>query len=241
MWGLATVLLVIGLIRLRNMASVNLALLLLAGFIGIFLSIPFLPPVDGGSRFYASTIPFFFALPAIGVGRFGGLTEWTASDDAELFWPQLSSMVIIVLMIILPVLIYFLAKRPAFTLPVCPVNQKAFVIQKSQASYVDLMAGSAKSCGFAPNICFTDFETNNTQMKIDDFYQKVDALVKSYGTVVEIVPAANLADGNFHFFFIPGNQLNDMGTPKLYSGCASEIKTQFQSIYFVESVTPGTR
>src|SRR4029077_312574 len=61
---LATITLItVGLVRLFKDISSNFSALLLAGFIGVFLSIPFLPPVDGGVRFYASTMPFFYAIP----------------------------------------------------------------------------------------------------------------------------------------------------------------------------------
>lgn len=39
--------------------------MLLACFLGILASIPFLPPVDGGNRFYPGSAPYLFALMAI--------------------------------------------------------------------------------------------------------------------------------------------------------------------------------
>ena len=74
-WGAAIFLTIRGLIHLFKTFRWNLSLLLLAGFIGIVLSIPFLPPIDGGSRFYAGTAPFFFILPVIGMTRFHGSAQ----------------------------------------------------------------------------------------------------------------------------------------------------------------------
>ncbi len=65
LWIASLGLLVLGLIRSIKAIKHPLHALFLASFLGILLSIPFLPPIDGGKRFYASTMPFLFGLLAV--------------------------------------------------------------------------------------------------------------------------------------------------------------------------------
>ncbi len=117
--------------------------LLLACFIGIFLSIPFLPPIDGGSRFHAGTMPFFFAALVAGLGgvSWGG-QEPIKTDDrlsGNPVFPRFASIILLVVVLILPIVLYEFGTKPAYTVVDCLSNEQPFVIEYPPGSYVDLI------------------------------------------------------------------------------------------------------
>jgi len=81
LWAVATVLLLWGLIQAWRHASAPRAALLLTAFAGILLSIPFLPPVDGGARFQAASISFLFAIPALALATPAAWKESAAVSE----------------------------------------------------------------------------------------------------------------------------------------------------------------
>ena len=50
--------------------------LMIAALIGILLSIPFVPPWDGGIRIHAATIPVFSLFPALGLTFIAQKCSW---------------------------------------------------------------------------------------------------------------------------------------------------------------------
>ena len=204
---------------------------------GIFLSIPFLPPVDGGMRFYASTMPFFFAPLAVGVGRFPGRDEGPASAGGELFAQRLGSVSLLALTVLLPPVTLRASSVPALSEPACPAEQRSFVIDVNSGSYIDLVQGENTSCGLAPQICYNDFLKHNTEMSIDDFYQQLVSLASTSQNEMHIIPTINLLDGFFQYFVMTDNQVFDQSSQKLVSGCATRIQTENQRIFLVESIS----
>lgn len=241
-WLGTIILLVMGLVWSFREIRSNLASLLVAGFTGVFLSIPFLPPIDGGARFYASTMPFFFILPAVGVWR---LTPEPQPSNApngtsriELTIVRMISTALLVLTIVVPVIIHSLGKKPAFEPPTCLSGQEPFVIDPRPGSYLNLLKADSFQCGVAPDVCLDDFEKNNIELSIDDFYQMLASMIKSDDSNVRIIPAADLIYDDFHYFYIPYAILADDNPSGVMTGCAVEIKTIYQSIYRVESIQP---
>ncbi len=80
---------------------------LLVSFIGIMLSVPFLPPIDGGARFYTSVAPFIVFLPAFGLGEI--LSRWKKSpaenDVITITAIKGSGILIVILIICVPLLL----------------------------------------------------------------------------------------------------------------------------------------
>jgi len=226
--------------RLVKDIHLNLASLLVAGFAGVILSIPFLPPIDGGARFYASTMPFFFIIPALGLSQLARGGDQNSSFTQYLYGDSIVSRAIsitlIALTLILPVGVYSLSHKPAYALPSCPPEQEPFVMEVQQGSYIDLIKDGTTQCGFAPEVCLSDFEKNNTEKAIDDYYQELLLLTKSNDTNVRIIPAIDLVNEEFHYFYVPHNRIKASSALNVVSGCATEIKTKNQSIYQVESI-----
>jgi hypothetical protein len=236
LWGLTIVILLRGLYRLVLKLRSDVSMMLLAGFIGVFLSIPFLPPIDGGMRFYASSMPFFFVLLGVGASRFTDHDEEPAPVTNELFFLRFVSVSLLVLTVLLPPMTLRATTKPALTEPACPPDQRPFIIKIKHGSYIDLVQDENTSCGLAPKICFEDFLNHNTEMYIDDFYQTLDTLATSSQTDVRIIPTINLLDGYFQYFVTNDGQVLNSSSRELLSGCATRIQTENQRIFLVESI-----
>lgn len=233
-----------GSLRLLKDLHSNLASMLVAGFWGVFISIPFLPPVDGGARFYASTMPFFFIIPAVGLSYLTQLFDQhsilTKDRYAEPIPSRFITILLLALTLLTPIVTFALGQKPAYRAPACPADQKPFVIQVYPGSYIDLVKQSTSLCGSVPNVCFDAFEENNTEISIDDFYQHMLLFVKRAEGTVRIVPAIDLVQEKFHYFYFPPDNIGHLSFG-LVSGCAIEVATKNQSIYQVEAATSARK
>lgn len=239
LWFLTIALMLRGLYLLVFKLRSSLSALLLAGFIGIFLSIPFLPPIDGGNRFYASTMPFFFVLLAVGASRVLP-DETPAPAKMESFFLRFVSVALLALTVLLPPLILRASSRPALNAPACSADQRPFVIQVNAGSYIDLIRNGSEACGLAPEICFADFQKHNTEMGIDDFYQGLDDLASSSQTGMRIIPTVNLLDGYFQYFVMTDGRALTGLSQGMVTGCAARLQTENQRIFLIQSISsPG--
>ena len=105
-----------------------------------------------------------------------------------------------------------------------------------QGSYIDLIRDGTDQCGLAPEVCLNDFEKNNTEKKLDDYYQKLLLLTQNSDMNARIIPALDLVNDEFHYFYISYSRIKGSSSLNIVSGCATEIKTKNQSIYQVESI-----
>jgi hypothetical protein len=201
-----------------------------------FLSIPFLPPIDGGNRFYASTMPFFFVLLAMGAARFAQ-DERPVTAKNEMLFLRFVSVSLLTLTVLLPPVTLRASALPTVNFPACSPEQRPFVIRIKQGSYINLFKDENASCGLAPEICYDDFLKHNTEMRIDDFYQELDSLAVSSQNGIRVIPTLNLIDGYFQYFVITDPQVFDSPAQKLLSGCATRILTENQRIFLVGSIS----
>jgi hypothetical protein len=241
LWMGVVILLALGLTYLSRNIRSNLSSLLLAGFIGIFLSIPFLPPIDGGSRFYASTMPFFFALPAVGVAfvlhktQEDSVLQYDLTDDLKIIYSV--SIALIVMTMVTPLVMRLFHQTPDYEMPSCSPDQSPFAIEVQPDSYVDLIKTEPSQCGPVPEVCFEDFKWNNTEKTTDDFYWELFNLTENNQDSALVIPAIDWVKNKFHYFYLPRDKLVDNLLPGLVTGCAVEIKTKYQSIYKVELIS----
>jgi hypothetical protein len=239
LWFLTILVMLRGLYLLMFGLRSNLSTLLLAAFVGIFLSIPFLPPVDGGNRFYAATMPFFFVLLAVGASRFPP-DETLITVKNGSFFPRFVSVSLLALTVLLPPMTLRASSQPVLKAPACSTEQRPFVIRVNPGSYLDLTREEPYSCGLAPTICLADFRRHNTEMAGDDFYQELDSLATFSPAGIRLIPAINLLDGYFQYFVITDQQVLAGSPGGLFSGCASRIQTENQRIFLVESVSTSS-
>lgn len=239
MWVITLVLLVTGLILSAKKIRDSLSALILAGFIGTFLSIPFLPPIDGGSRFYAATVPFFTVLSSFGIHGFHGRI-WTPpslhdnghSDAAP---SRYIAVALMVFTLVLPLLLFLLVQKPVISSTPCLSGQEPFYIEYHLGSCVDSIRPGSQSCGFVPDVCQDDFQRNNTEKSNDDFYQTLFRFMENEESNVRIIPALNLLDGKFHYFYATQEQFAGRPESGWISGCAEEVLTKNQTIFKVQS------
>jgi hypothetical protein len=242
LWIPTVILLTMGLVRAIKNIRFSQPGLMIAGFIGILFSIPFLPPIDGGGRFYASTMPFLFILPAAALSRDQKWWQRTESpkepEQSSRVLSQYGSVVLLAFMLIVPISAYTLHMHSQIVEPVCPYKQNSFAIKANPDSYVNVITQETRSCGLIPDICLSGFKANGTERNIDDFFQELVSLTQRSNAVTRIIPTVNLLDANFHYFVVsdPGLLLAPAG--KIVSGCAVEIRTKNQSIYQIESILP---
>jgi hypothetical protein len=233
-------LLVSGVFQMFKGIRINSHSLLLAGLIGILLSIPFLPPIDGGSRFYAATIPFFFAVLIAGTGGLSRPRQnQMIENDPLSVCPAVSrfaSIILLVMVLLVPPTIYTLAAKPAMIGLECPEAEKQFLIAAPPGSYIDLIGDPSMQCGSLPQVCLNDFENNNIEFKIDDYYQEMSAFAKSDSGSFRLVPALNLVNDDFRYFFLPLGKIPRGASSDLIAGCGIESRTRNQSIFEVKSV-----
>lgn len=242
LWLGLLLLLVRGLFQLLKDVRSRYAALLLAGFAGVFLSIPFLPPIDGGSRFHAGTIPFFFAPMVVGLSSFIKHTQQEKTSETDLrldlILSRSVSAILLAFVLIIPIFIYVLNNKPAYSNLSCPAGQHSFAIKVQPASYIDLIHGTSTQCGTAPEICLSDFEKNNTELKTDDFYQYLISHVKDDHTSVRLIPTFDLIQDEFYYFYLPLGTISNDTSSAFLEGCGVKIRTENQSIFQVKSVFP---
>lgn len=240
LWLAALALTFLALVRLARDIRSNTSSLLLACFIGVFLSIPFLPPIDGGARFYAGTASFIFAIPALGFGfsktiRSESMTE--TDHRTELTISRIGSFSLLVLTFFIPAAIYVRGHKPAHAIPACPAEQKVFVLETHPGTYIDLVKTGSAKCGYLPDVCFQDFQENNTEKVTDGFYQEIITLTENNIGNVRMIAGFDLVAERFHYYYISHDKLPDGPLPNLISGCATPRLTENQSIFQVESIS----
>jgi hypothetical protein len=244
LWMGMLLLLIWGSLKLLKDLRSNLASMLVWGFWGVLISIPFLPPIDGGARFYASTMPFFFIIPAVGLSyltkQFAQQSTLTRDRYAEPIPSRSISILLLALTLLAPIATFALGQKPAYTVPACPTQQKPFVVQAYPDSYIDLVKQGTSQCGSVPAVCFDDFEENNTEKSRDDYYQHTLLFVERAEGTVRIVPAIDLVQEKFHYFYFPQENVGHSSFG-LVSGCAIEVETKNQRIYQVEAVASDTK
>jgi hypothetical protein len=239
LWLIGVILLTWGCIRAIRERRSPLSALLAAAWVGIFLSIPFLPPIDGGRRFYAGSMAFFFALPMFGLSSFFKKREEN-SDRVEsttlspLVWAV--SAILFIFAVIFPPILRLANISPKISPPICSTGQKPFVTRVSPGSYIDLVPNKIENCGLATRLCMNDFKDNGVEKRIDDFYQKLVVLGEENDGVLRIVPGINQVDLNAYYFVGTPNQLPT--SSQLLSGCAFETRTTNQRIYLVQTTRP---
>ena len=242
-WAAAVLLLLRGLIESLRGYRLARPSLLLACFAGTLLSVPFLPPIDGGARFYASTVAFLFALPAAALA---GRAAWTQTNPEEerrdrsgLALAAGSALLILTLSIVAPIAIYRLTPPQTAAPPVCPAGQLSFVIRTQPDGYVDVLPDATTACGLVPRICMSDFEQNSNQVVFDDFAQALLVLAHASPGGIRITPGLNLVDARFSYFVGYPGAVPAAPAGQLISGCATLIETKNSLLFQIESQGPS--
>lgn len=239
-WLSGIFLLMLAIIRSIRKIKVPINALLLASFIGILLSIPFLPPIDGGRRFYASTMPFFFAFMVLAMAP-----RKRNSQTPEASFSLVSPLagLLLLMTVVMPLFIFYLSPEREITEPSCPADQVPYAVRVDPGSYIQIASTSSNtSCGDHQILCLDDFEKNGAEKNIDLLFQELVAQTELQGDVTRIFTANNLAlNGRLHFFISADELLEKVSPRTTITGCATElILVEMKSrpiLYKIESVT----
>jgi hypothetical protein len=212
----------------------------LSCFLGTVLSIPFLPPIDGGNRFYSGIVPFFFTIETIGLSSIlsSFYLKQTSNEKPyvyELKWIRGLSLIMVTLILIAPICVKLTKRLPAVTTPVCQNNQVPYATQLYKGMYIDIVPSSSTKCGTFPVLCLVDFEKNGADKNNDDFFQKLVELAAESKDGIRVSADIDLISLQYNFIVYPIDNTLISDTGPLYTGCAEKIKTQFQSILFVKT------
>jgi hypothetical protein len=122
---------------------------LLISFIGIALSIPFAPPIDSNRmRVYAATIPFFIAIPSIGLSSLVALIPWKflksgVSDPQSLLLPKVLSGALVLMMTVIPLIPFKLASPQPAPQLTCSTGLKPVSFKILPGNHINIVGQDA--------------------------------------------------------------------------------------------------
>jgi hypothetical protein len=240
LWGINLILLLFALKRAIKNIKKPITSLLLASFIGIFLSIPFLPPIDGGKRFYASTMPLFFAFIAIALPSIAEEKKaWIL--DKKTGVALLSGLLALMTLVPAPILLR-LSTPPEIEQPSCPADQVPYALRVDPNFSINLVSSQERLGNELSSLYIDDFAKNGTQRSVDPFFAEMVKQTEIQEGRTRIFTANNLViNGRFHFFVSPAELLEKVPPRTVVSGCATElvlIKMKSRpTLYLIESMT----
>lgn len=237
LWCGCLALLAIGLIKAGRSFQNNISSLLIAVFIGIFLSIPFLPPIDGGSRFYASTMPFFFGLVVAGFGKFP-LMKYKQEESSENPWSviyvaRIISLLLLIFAIPFPIMNRYFQQTEHLEIPKCVNGNEAYAISVNRGSYVEIQK-KGDQCGLMPNICLEDFDKNGKEKGIDDFYDQLLSFAEQSKNGIRVIPTYNMVDLKSYYFVQDLEHSITITNSQINMVCGYEHFTKNQRIFKIE-------
>ncbi|MBI5351872.1 MAG: hypothetical protein HZB50_04470 [Chloroflexi bacterium] len=236
LWLSVTLLLFLGIFLSFKTWKKNLHILSIAGFLGIFLSIPFLPPIDGGNRFYASTMPFYLLPLVVAISEV--LSKQNSDEDVTHLtnWTRPLAGVVVILSLIIPAVLINVSKPPMVSIPVCPAGETPFVTTINPGAYIDLIASGNHACGIAPELCLNDFKFNSSMTDKSDkaVFNKIIENADSSG--FRFFAANDNFKRAYRYFKVPLDELN-IPDNSIISGCAIMSKPdQRPFIYEIQTV-----
>jgi hypothetical protein len=240
-WGACLALLLIGLTRTFRHREQPTNLLLLAGFLGVLFSIPFLPPIDGGSRFYAGSVPFLFALlaAALPAARLRQ-TEVSTQAGSDVWLEQSAAWIsagMLVLTALLPLGILAFSTSSAVNAVSCAAGQLAFTTRIEDGAYVDILPDESDACAGTPSLCRTRFTSNGMDKANDDFYRLLAQMAAQSNLGLRLWAGVEQNTAEYYFWAVPLDLAANIQDGMTFSGCAQEIDSQYQRLLMVKSIS----
>lgn len=157
--------------------------------IGIVLSVPFLPPWDGGERVYAATIPLFSVFPALGFVSVVNASRYGNSDARPGLFPVFEQPACVVifgiglalLSTIGPLTARALNQHPRYSEIDCPAGTETLYFRNSHGSSIHL-------------VDTPDQRTYLPDVQLSDFKQDIDKYNRIYNEFPELVAIAQELD-----------------------------------------------
>jgi hypothetical protein len=209
--------------------------------LGFLFSIPFLPPIDGGIRIYASTMPLFFGFIAIASGKLNPFQEsWVSDGRLSKFAGMLSALVII-FTVVIPIFIQRWSTAPTFDIPACPPDQTPYAVEVHQGSFVDILPDHDAACGQTLRICAGDFQASSAEMLTDasdaEVYQVLMDNGISTGKTTRVFVANDLVSNEAYLFVGFADDFQHPSKHNLVVGCGTvHVIKKRPAIFQIETV-----
>ena len=212
-----------------------------AVLLGFLISIPFLPPIDGGIRIYASTMPLFFGFVAVAAGKFNPFQEAWVSDGRLSKLAGSLSALMITFTVVVPVFIQRWSATPAFDVPSCPLDKAPYAVEIHQGSFVDILPEKDAACGQALRICAGDFQASSAEMLADasdaEVYQVLMDNGISTGDTTRVFVANDLVSNEAYLFMGFADDFQGDTSHSLMSGCGIVHTVEKRpSVFQIETV-----
>jgi hypothetical protein len=139
--------------------------LLIAAFLGIFLSIPFAPPLDSNRmRVYAATIPFFVAIPSLGFSFIINKIPWKFKAKQENSIPSLAlpfslAILLVIGMTIVPIFIKMTTPKLQAKTDICPVGLTQISFRVLPGNNIQIVDPGSIEHDWVPKIQKNNFAT----------------------------------------------------------------------------------
>lgn len=238
-WLLMISLLIFGLARSLRDFKQPMNALILACFAGLFLSIPFLPPIDGGSRFYTGSVPFLFALMTVHLPSFHfrhkDKGQMNASNPIPIIACSLAALFTIVLLAG-PILILNASKKETGKLIECRNGLIAIQTEYTNGSFIDLLPDEDETCGKSPKLCHSTFERNGRDKKTDDFYNLLVEMAEESTRGIRVWAGVDWSSVQHAFMILPLDMAEKTQPNQRFYSCAEAIETEFQRVRKIDIV-----
>lgn len=215
-----TAFLAIGLYRSVRWIADGPFLMLLAAFVGIVLSVPFLPPIDGGIRIYASTMPFVYVLAAAALSGIPEREMLGGSPAALAGTALFGALALAALVVVAPLLIRYSSPAPADVASTCGPSQVAYQVGASRGSFIDLVP-AGRACGHLPEVCLSDFRAHSQSSDPSDKQVYQEIAVQADTARVRIFAGSDLITGR-PYLFVLTPQPTEPTSIRVIAGCAAE-------------------
>ena len=238
-WGAMVALLVWSLYKAIRNFKQSRSLLLLGCFIGLLFSIPFLPPIDGGNRFYSGSVPLLFALMAAGLPAVDLKKSGQGNADLSRQIAGISrwlSLVFALGLVIMPLLIQNLGSSSVNNDITCRGELMPVTLDYANGAYVDLLHDEDNNCGASPELCLSRFADNGTQKSNDEFFNKLVELGGDSTQGLRVWAGIEWQSGQYYFMVLPLELADETIPGQSFNGCAQLIQTQFQRILKIDSI-----
>jgi hypothetical protein len=238
-WGACLGLLAGGLIKILRQRKQPVNLLLLAGFLGVLFSIPFLPPIDGGNRFYAGSVPFLFALLAAALP---GVQFISTEKRTDILYTSMGAIAgwasggMVFLTMLLPLAILAFSTDSASVKAQCDNGLIRYEARLVEGTYVDILPDENAVCGSAPDLCRARFTANGMDQANDDFYRLLAEMSRQSEDGLRLWAGIEKNSGEYYFWAMPLNLTTDWRDGTMASGCAQRVESQYQHLLLVESI-----
>ena len=238
-WGVCLGLLAGGLITGLRHRRQPVNALLLAGFMGVLFSIPFLPPIDGGNRFYAGSVPFIFALLAAALP---GAHFISTENKTDILYTSMGAITgwtsggMIFLTMLLPLAILTFSADSTSVKTQCETGLIPYEARLVEGTYVDILPDENAVCGPAPDLCRARFTANGMDQANDDFYRLLAEMSRQSENGLRLWAGIERNSGEYYFWAMPVDLTTELRDGTTFSGCAQAVESQYQHLLLVESI-----